>query len=352
MDFDEQPRWEGFGDDPERSRWAIAVAVVIVLVGAGIAAFILSSGGDDKGTTVAVVAAPKRHSPVPAASPPVAPPPRAVRHHRRGGAEPLGPGTEASFNSLAASLPAQVGLAVAPLGSDRIEEFGDLRGGHAWSSIKVPIVVTLMGESGSGGLDAEEQSLARSAITASDNAAAADLFQRLEELHGGLTGASAAVEGALAKAGDLSTVVATAPPPPGAVSTYGQTEWSLGESAQFFRSLGQGCLLESEGTDYVEGLMQEVIPEQRWGLGEAQFPPAWSVAMKGGWGPEGSAEGPYLVRQSGIVRDGTRGVAVTMIAEDESGSYPAGAADLTHIAQWLAKQLLGLGPPAHASCVG
>jgi hypothetical protein len=102
----------------------------------------------------------------------------------------------------------------------------------------------------------------------------------------------------------------------------------------------------------VEGLMQEVIPEQRWGLGEAHFPPAWGVAMKGGWGPEGSADGPYLVRQSGIVRDGTRGIAVTMIAEDESGSYLAGAADLTRIAQWLAEQLRGLGAPAHASCVG
>jgi hypothetical protein len=36
---------------------------------------------------------------------------------------------------------------------------------------------------------------------------------------------------------------------------------------------------------------------------------------------------------------------------DRSGSYPAGAADLTKMAQWLAEELQGLGPTFH-SCAG
>ena len=40
-----------------------------------------------------------------------------------------------------------------------------------------------------------------------------------------------------------------------------------------------------------------------------------------------------------------------MIAIDESGSYPAGAADLTKMAQWLAGELKGLGPK-FPSCTG
>lgn len=253
------------------------------------------------------------------------------------------PGALESFQSLAASTSAQLGLAVAPLGgSGEIETFGTLQSGHAWSSIKVPILVALMRERA---LSPEERQLAAAALEASDNEAAASLFDQLEKAHGGLKGASSAVQEVLAASGDTGTTVATAPPPPGAVSTYGQTEWSLVGSTAFYRSLANGCLLGSEDTEYVLGLMREVIPEQRWGLGEAGFDPSWAVAMKGGWGPE-AGSGAYLVRQAGVVQDGTSGVAVTMIAEEGSGSFEAGTADLTGIAIWLRENLRGLGAPA------
>jgi hypothetical protein len=248
---------------------------------------------------------------------------------------------EASFEAMAASLSAQVGLAVASLDGGAAYEFGDLREGNAWSSIKVPILTAVMLDEGEA-LDAEEESWAVDALTASDNEAAAALFGRLEDKYGGVAGASQAVESVLRLAGDSSTTVATAPPPPGAVSTYGQTDWSLLSSVEFYGSLVNGCLLGPSGTEYVESLMESVIPEQRWGLGEASFPSDWSVGMKGGWGPE--ADGVYLVRQSGFVRDGNRGFVVAMMAIDDSGNYSAGAADLTQMAQWLAAELQGLGP--------
>lgn len=253
----------------------------------------------------------------------------------------FGAGAEGSFESLAASMPGPVGLAVAPLGSGPVETFGPLQSGHAWSTIKVPILVTLMRDRPEG-INAEAQAWAGAALTASDNEAAAALFDQLGQIHGGLSGASAAVGETLAAAGSPTTV-ATAPPPAGAVSTYGQTEWSLEGSTAFYRSLANDCLLSPERSDYVLGLMGEVIPEQRWGLGEAGFE-ADLVAFKGGWGPE---SGGYLVRQAGLVRDGDSGVAVSMIARD--GTYEGGAAGLTQVATWLRENLRGLGGPA-SSC--
>ena len=102
--------------------------------------------------------------------------------------------------------------------------------------------------------------------------------------------------------------------------------------------MARGCLLSPGGTEYVRHLMGEVIPEQRWGLGEAGFPTAWRVEMKGGWGPENGTS-RYLVRQSGIVQDGNTGFAVTMISKPDSGSFETGAQELTQIATWLRQHI-------------
>ncbi|MEX2108821.1 MAG: hypothetical protein WD827_08040 [Solirubrobacterales bacterium] len=260
----------------------------------------------------------------------------------------LGPGASQSFASLAASMPAEIGLALVPLGHGQVETLGPLQGGHAWSTIKVPILVTLMRGRGAEGLTPEERGWAADALQASDNEAAASLFGQLEKIHGGLEEASAAIEKVLGVAGDHATTVTTAPPPPGAMSTYGQTEWSLERSALFFRSLANGCLLDSVGTEYVLDLMGGVVPEQRWGLGEAGFDSSWQLGFKGGWGPE-AGSGAYLVRQAGILREGGSGVAVAIAAEDDSGSFEVGAADLTRLAAWVRENLNGLGP-AGESC--
>ena len=268
-----------------------------------------------------------------------------------GGGKLFGSNAEASFESMAASLPASVGLAVEPLGGEEVEEFGDLlASGHAWSSIKPAILATVLKEEGES-LGPEEEAWAQSAITASDNEAAASLFGTIEGRQGGLAGASAAVSQTIQEAGSSGTTVATAPPPPGAVSTYGQTVWPVGEAVRFYHGLGRCEILGPTGTGYIVSLMEGVIPEQRWGLGEGGFPSDDRVAMKGGWGPDTEAGGGYLVRQSGLIQGSTGGVAVAMIAIDESGSYPAGASDLTQIAHWLATELKGLGPSFH-SCTG
>jgi hypothetical protein len=85
--------------------------------------------------------------------------------------------------------------------------------------------------------------------------------------------------------------------------------------------------------------MESVIPEQQWGLGQASFPAGTAVAYKAGWGPDGSESGPYLVRQAGIIRSSRGGAVVTIAAQDSSGSFDAGVADLNRVADWVAEHV-------------
>jgi hypothetical protein len=251
------------------------------------------------------------------------------------GGNALSADAEASFASLEAEAGARVALAIAPFGGS-VQTLGSNEGRHAWSSIKVPILATLMRQRP---LTSTDRANAESALTVSDNAAAAALFDQIE-------GASSALEATLNEAASEPTVVATAPPPPGAYSSYGQTLWSPAASAEFYRALACGQVLDSEGTSFVLGLMGGVVSEQSWGLGSAAFPGASYVGFKGGWGPEGG--GPELVRQSGIVEDANgRGFAVTMTADPDSGDLSGGAAALDTVAGWL-RQHLGKG--AFGSC--
>jgi hypothetical protein len=240
----------------------------------------------------------------------------------------LSPGATAAFSALENELSAQIGVAIAPLGPGEPQQIGSsLETGHAWSSLKVPIVATVLREQGS--LTESQMSQASAAITASDNEAAAALFSSLG------SSASSAVESTLAASG-YPTQVATAAPPSGAVSSWGQTEWPLVSSVGFYRALACEDLGISEAdTAYVIGLMESVISEQQWGLGQAGID--GRVAIKAGWGPDGSSSGPYLVRQAGILRStsGNSGVVVTIAAQDSSGSFEAGVQDLDAVADWV-----------------
>jgi hypothetical protein len=247
-----------------------------------------------------------------------------------------------SFERLASSLPGHIELAVIPLGAGRREVLGGDMPEHGWSTTKVPVLVSLLRARGAGGLTAQEREWAQAAITQSDNQSVLDLFAHLERLKGGLGGASEYMERVLRISGDNETTVATAPPPPGAVTTFGQTEWSPGEAVKFFRALALGCLLPADQTSYVLSLMESIEPSESWGLGSAGFS---SVAFKGGWGPEG---GGYLVRQSGIVDPGSaRGAAIAIVAS--APSFPVGTELLTRTASWL-RHHLALSSRASTGC--
>ena len=242
------------------------------------------------------------------------------------------------------------GFAVAALGDGPVRAFGDLRAGHAWSTMKVPVLVTLLGdyEHSNMVLGAEARVAATRAIEQSDNAAADALFGQLEGIHGGLVAASAAVQQTLRDAGDATTDINTAPNSQG-FTTWGQSIWSTSAEVLFYRALAQGCLLAPNDTAYVLRLMRNVIGSQRWGAGAAGYPSTVPVAFKGGWGPE---SGGYLVRQTAIVGSENHGYVVSMIAKPAGGTFSQGVGMITSIATWARQHLtVGASPPA-ASCSG
>lgn len=235
-----------------------------------------------------------------------------------------------SFEQLAASLPGEVGAVIGPPGSGEFASFGSLQSGSAWSTSKVPIALRVLADSGGpSGLTAAQAEEMRSALTLSDNEAAAALFAHLERRHGGLGGASAAVEEVLREGGDGSTQVSTQGR--GEFSTYGQTEWSLANQQRFMSSLAAGCVGDSESSQYVLDLMGEVSSDS-WGLGSAGLPARW----KGGWGP--GVDGGYLVRQMGILYVDSKEAAVTLAARPADGQFASGESMATAVAQWLAQQ--------------
>ncbi|HEY4898007.1 MAG TPA: hypothetical protein VII01_18200 [Solirubrobacteraceae bacterium] len=245
------------------------------------------------------------------------------------GGQPLSADAESSFSQLQQQSGGHLELAAMQLRGGRLQTLGGDEPAHAWSTSKVPVLVSLMLARG-GHLTAQEHSLARSAITESSNEAILALFSDLEGLKGGLGGASAYMTEVLHNAGATETEVATSPPPPGAVTTFGQTEWKPSEAVKFFRGLASEKVLGREETQYVLGLMQEIVPSERWGLGSLG-----SVAFKGGWGPE---SGGYLVRQSGIINPGSPDAVVVAIV-DSAPSFSAGTETLSTVSAWLGRHL-------------
>jgi hypothetical protein len=241
-------------------------------------------------------------------------------------------------------------VAVAPLGQGPIRTLGSLQQGHAWSTMKVPVLVTLLREYAQSGhsLSAQQQNDAALALERSDNAAAEALFGALERIHGGLVPASAALQRTLAAAGDTATIVNTAPNDQG-FTTWGQTVWSVTGEIQFYRALAQGCLLAPGGTAYVLKLMRNVVPAQRWGAGAAGYPAATRVAFKAGWGPENGAG--YLVRQTAIIGSGGRGYVASMLVRPHDGSFAQAVNMINALASW-ARQNIPLDAGTPGRCTG
>jgi beta-lactamase class A len=237
------------------------------------------------------------------------------------------------FERLQRTLGGSVGVAIAPLGDGPLKSLGKLRRGAAWSTMKVPVVVTLIRDrDGLDGLSSQERAWARAALTRSDNDAAKSLFAALERARGGLAGASDELESTLRAAGDKRTQINTKPNPNG-FTTFGQTSWTAGESARFYRQLARGCLMERDANKYVLGLMRQVVADQRWGMGRARLNGA-PVALKGGWGP--GPGGAYLVRQSAVVGSGHRGYVISILARADDGSFGSGIRLVDRVADWAA----------------
>ena len=110
------------------------------------------------------------------------------------------PTDRARFEALESDLRGEVGLALSPIGSgEAVEELGTLRGGVAWSTIKVPLALAVAARDPTE----RDEELIDAALTVSDNDASLALWERL----GPPEVAASAVQDVLAAAGDSSTRV-------------------------------------------------------------------------------------------------------------------------------------------------
>ncbi|MCU1641111.1 MAG: hypothetical protein JWN03_1386 [Nocardia sp.] len=220
-------------------------------------------------------------------------------------------------NELQPSLSGKIGLAVMPVGGDRVVAVGDWNSGPAWSSIKVPLALAALRQN-PGGYTAA----ATAAITLSDNTAADTLWQSL----GTPDTAAATVQAVLREGGDTVTTV-PATRARADYSAFGQAEWSIADQLKFASKLP--CLPQSES---VTSLMGKISSGQRWGLGTLD-----GAQFKGGWGPDPS--GNYLVRQFGLIPVQGGQVAIAIAAQATSGSFDEGTTMLTKISALIGKHL-------------
>lgn len=324
-----------------RLRRLAPTAILVFLVGIGVGVAIVAAGGPAPEQASAPASPPTAARPTPerpAPSEVVAEPERAPF---------LPAGAEETFAEWTARQPGAVAIAVAPLGKGPVRTFGATSQNEAWSTMKVPVVVTLMRDG--EGLTDGQAALTEAALTRSDNEAALTLFAELEDRHGGLEGASRQIEQTLRAAGDEETAVNTTPSEEG-YSTFGQTQWSAASASTFYRTLARGCLLPEEETAYVLDLLTRIVADQRWGAGSGGYGASVPLAFKGGWGP--GPAGEYLVRQSAVVGEGPRGYVMTVLTEPSGSTdaFAAGRKMVTAAAVWTRELLVDRGNRAEAEC--
>jgi hypothetical protein len=218
------------------------------------------------------------------------------------------------FSTLSASLPGTVGVAFGSLGDRRVVTLGSWRSGVAWSTSKVPLAVAALRAHPS-----QATPLAVQAITASDNEAA----EKLWALLGPPEVAARAVDAVLRDGSDDTTRVQSQQVRP-PYTAFGQTVWTTTDQARFAAHLP--CI--RLGPEVVS-MMKNIIPQQRWGMTRLA-----GAAAKGGWGPD--PHGAYLVREFGLLPNGSAWTAVAMAAEPASGRFADGIALLDRLADWLA----------------
>jgi hypothetical protein len=219
---------------------------------------------------------------------------------------------EASFERLAATVSATIGIAVATPGSAHVFSAGRWSDGVAWSTIKVPLALAALRSDEPGAHD-----LAVKAITESDNPAS----ERMWSLLGEPADAARRVQAVIKESGDAVTAVESRRLRPG-FTAYGQTQWPLEKQARFAAQLPF-----MHGAAAVIDLMHHITTDQRWGLA------AKDVAAKGGWGP--GVAGDYLVRQFGIVPMKSGHVGVALAAEAHDGAFDTGVDAVNRMTEWL-----------------
>jgi hypothetical protein len=195
----------------------------------------------------------------------------------------------------------------------------DLRTGQTWplgqgqpqdeaSVVKLDVLETLLAERGRSGteLSASDRSLAEQMIEDSDNDSATSLWN---EVGGPSSIRSFNSAAGLADTVPSACVICAGFPWPG----WGLTTTLPGDQLTLLRALVEpNALLTSAERSYALSLMENVTPDQRWGV-SGGVPAQATVALKNGWLPLNSADSDWQVNSVGWISGSGRDYLIAVL---------------------------------------
>ena len=283
----------------------LAVAGVALLIAAGVVAvFTLGGSGARPPRHGAAAATEADSTSGPSAAATAAttssPAPRpAASHH-----DPLG----SAAASYVSSRDGVVLAAVYDLRTGQTWQFGRGQPQDEASVVKLDVLETLLAERGRGGteLSAGDRTLAEQMIEDSDNDAATSLWDDV----GGAGGIrSFNTSAGLADTVPSSCVNCPGFPWPG----WGLTTTIPGDQLTLLRTLVEpNSLLTNPERSYALSLMENVTPDQRWGV-SGGVPAQATVALKNGWLPLNSANNNWQINSVGWISGSGRDYLIAVL---------------------------------------
>ncbi|HJY70812.1 MAG TPA: serine hydrolase [Streptosporangiaceae bacterium] len=282
-----------------------AVAGVALLIAAGIVAvFTLGGSGARPPGSGAAAATGDRSSSVPSAAAAEATAnssaPRPAASHY----DPLG----SAVASYVSTRDGVVLAAVYDLRTGQTWQFGQGQPQDAASVVKLDVLETLLAERGRTGteLSAGDRSLAEEMIEDSDNDAATSLWDEV--------GGAGGIRSFNTSAGLADTVPSSCVNCPG----FPWPGWGLsttipGDQLTLLRTLVEpNSLLTNTERSYALSLMENVTPDQRWGV-SAGVPAQVTVALKNGWLPLNSANNNWQINSVGWISGSGRDYLIAVL---------------------------------------
>jgi beta-lactamase class A len=215
----------------------------------------------------------------------------------------------------------------------------DLRTGQTWtvgpgrpqataSIVKVDILETLLA-SQPDGLSAADRALARSMIENSDNDAATALW----DAAGGPAGLGFYnLTVGLQQTRPSACLVCAGFPWPG----WGLTTTTPADQVLLLRQLFTGPLLSRADRRYAITLMENVQPDQRWGV-SAGVPAGVRIALKNGWVPLTAPDANWQINSEGWISGNGRHYLVAVLATgNPSEQYGIDTIDTVSTLLWSA----------------
>jgi hypothetical protein len=196
----------------------------------------------------------------------------------------------------------------------------DVSTGQAWrlgngpaqdeaSVVKLDVLETLLAQRGGGGLSPGDQALAQSMIEDSDNDAATSLWDEA----GGAEGVGAYNDRAgLTRTTPSQCVTCAGFPWPG----WGLTTTVPYDQLTLLKQLvvpGPRPLLSNAERSYALSLMENVTPDQAWGV-SGGVPAGVTVALKNGWLPLNDASTDWQVNSVGWISGAGRDYLIAVLS--------------------------------------